>query len=144
MCFCKIERLDHEEELEVPIRPRRQASQRLSPSSQFNGGHSLSTLPPRLEPLGAVQLYSRPRQAELRRSVSQDRVVLVEIITPRSSGLAVLQRPCPVGEGPLPKELQTETRPPSIAKLDGQLEPHLIRPKSSPQSNDTVAVITPR
>ena len=43
--------------------------------------HYISLLSPRLQPLGAVQLYSCPQIVELRRSVWQDRVVLIQTIT---------------------------------------------------------------
>lgn len=99
---------------------------------------------PRLEPLGTVQSYSRPRTAELRRSVPQDRFTLVESITPRSSGPTVLQRPRSPGQRTLPKDLQRETRPLSIAESNGQLRPCLVHAESPRQSNGMVAVITPR
>lgn len=126
----------------VPNRPRRQASQRLSPSSQFSTGHRLSTLPPRLEPLGAFQSNSRPRTAELRSSVSPDRFVLVETITPRSSGPTSRQRPRSFDERPLSKDSQREIRPLSIAESDGRLGPRILPAKSPRQSNGTVAVVT--
>lgn len=144
MCFCKVEKSDHDEELVVPNRPRRQASQRRSPSSQLYGRRNLSMLPRGLEPLGADQSYPRRRRIELRRSVSQDRIVLVETITPRSSGPTADQRPCLFGERPLPKALQRETRPLSIAESNGQLESRLIHSRSPRQSNGMVAVITSR
>lgn len=102
MCFCKIEKPDHDEEVVVPNRPRRQAPQRLSHSSRLGSGQNVSSVPARvdtMETLGAVQPYSCPRTVELRRSVSQDRFVLVETITPRSSGHIVRQRPSSFGAG---------------------------------------------
>lgn len=141
MCFCNIEKPDRDVEFMVPNRPRRQASQ-LSPSSQLSTGHKLSTLPPKLEPLGAFQSNPRPRTAELRSSVSQDRLVLVETITPRSSGPTFRRRPCSFDERHLSKDSQREIRPLSIAESKGQLGPRLVPAKSPRQSNGTVAVIT--
>ena len=126
----------------VPNRPRRQASQRLSPSSRLSTGHELSTLPPRLEPLSALQSNPQPRTTELRSSVSQDRLVLVETITPRSSGPTFRQRPGSFNERPLSIDSQREIRPLSIAESNGQLRPRLIPARSPRQSNGTVAVIT--
>lgn len=45
MCFCKIEKPDHDEELMPRDRPRQQASQRMS--LQFGSEYNLSTFPPR-------------------------------------------------------------------------------------------------
>lgn len=138
MCFCNIEKLDHDEELVVPNRPR------LSSSSQIISGHNLYTLPPRLEPFGAVKSYSRPRTVELRRSVSQDRVVVFETVTPPSSGSMVRRRPFSFTEGPLPKDLQREARSLSIAESNSQLGLQIIHAKSPRQLNGMVAAITPR
>ena len=138
MCFCNIKKVNHDEELVVPNRPR------LSSSSQIITGHNLYTLPPRSELFGAVQLYSRPQTVELRRSVSQDRVVIVETVTPRSSGSRVRRQPFSFTEGTLPKDLQRNARPQSIAESNSQLGLQLIHAKSSRQSNGMVAAITPR
>ena len=54
--------------------------------SSWYGGHNLSILPARVEPLGAVQSYSRCWTAKLHRRFSQGRVVFVETITPCLSG----------------------------------------------------------
>ncbi len=143
MCFCKIEKLHYDEELVVPNRPRQQTS-RLSPSSQSVTGHNLSSLPPRLEPFGAVQSYSRPRTVELRASVSQERVVVVETITPCPYDSMFRQRPYSFAQGPLSKDLQRGARPLSIADSNSQLGLDLIRAKNPRQSNGMVAVITPR
>ena len=142
MCFCNIEKPDRDVEFMLPNRPRRQASQRLSSSSQLRTGHNLSTLPRRREPLGAFQTNSRPRTAEFRISVSQERLVLVEIITPRVSGVNFCQQPGSSEKRPLSKDSQREIRPLSIAESNGELGPRLIPAKSPRQSNGTVAVIT--
>lgn len=99
MCFFKIEKPDHDEEVALP--------NRLYTSSQPSNGHDLSLLPPRLR-----QPHLRPRALELRRSVSQDRIVLVETIEPRSSGLDFRQ---------------------SLYKAESkcQLGPRLVLPKDS-------------
>lgn len=142
MCFCNIEKPDRDVEFMLPNRPRRQSLQRLSSSSRLSTGHNIFTLPRRIEPLGAFQTNSRPRTAELRSSVSQDRLVFVETVTPRSSGPTFRQRPRSFDERPLSKDSQREIRPLSIAESNGRLGPRLIPAKSPRQSNGTVAVIT--
>lgn len=116
MCFCKIERLYHNEEFAIPNRPRQQASQRLSPSSRLGIGHNISVLPPGLQPISAVESYSHPRIVALRRSVSQDRFVLVQTITPRSNVHKVRQRPSWVSERALPKDLRRGIQPSTTAE----------------------------
>lgn len=148
MCFCRIQKPNYDEELVRPNRPRvlakRQALQRLSLSSQLCSEFNLSTLSANFEPLRAIQLYSWPGKAGLRRSVSQDRIILVETITLRSSGTTVRQRPRLFAEGTLPSNLQRETRPLSIAESNGQLESRLVRATSPRQSKGMVAVIGPQ
>lgn len=142
MCFCNIEKPDRDVDFMLPNRPRRRASLPLSSSSQLSTGHNLSTLPRRIEPLGAFQTNSPPRIVEVRSSISQDRLILVETITPRLSGHTLHQRPGSSDERLLSKDLHRRIRPLSIAESNGQLRPRLIPAKSPRQSNGTIAVIT--
>ena len=143
MCFCKVEKPNRDEELVIPNRPRQQASHRLSCSSKSTGGRNIAVIPSGLQPRGAVQSFLRPRIVELRRSVSQDRIVLVETITPRQSGPEVRQRPYFLGEGPLPRELRRETQPLSIAKSKHQLGTFLVHAQTLRGPDGLPTVITP-
>ena len=143
MCFCKIEKLYRDEELVLPNRPKQPASRLSSSSQSITTRHNLSSLPSRLEPFGAVQSYPRPRTVELRTSVSQERVVVVETITPCPCDSMFPQRPRSFAQG-LPKDLQRGARPLSIAESNSQLGLDLIHAKNPRQSNGMVAVITPR
>ena len=62
----------------------------------------------------------------------------------RSSGSMVHRQPFSFTEGTLPKDLQRNARPQSIAESNSQLGLQLIHAKSSRQSNGMVAAITPR
>lgn len=81
-CFLVVfKNSNDEEEFIIPNRPRQQALQLVFLSTQVIRAYNISLLSTRLQPLGAVQLYSCPQIVELRRSVWQDRVVLVHTIT---------------------------------------------------------------
>ena len=142
MCFCKVEKPNRDEELVIPNRPRQQVSHRLSCSSESTSGHNIAVVPSRLQPRGAVQSSLRPRIVELRRSVSQDRIVAVETINPRQSGPEVRQRPYLLWEGPLPRELRRETQALSIAKSKHQLGPLLIHAQNLRGPDGLPTVIT--
>ena len=143
MCFCNVEKPNRDEGLVIPNRLRRQASHRLSCSSKSTSRHNIAVIPPRLQPRGAVLSSLRPRIVELRRSVSQDQIILVETITPRQSGAEGGQRPLFLGEGPLPRELRREIQPLSIAMSKHQLGTLLIHAQTLPRPDGLPTILTP-
>ena len=143
MCFCRVEKPNREEELVIPNRSRRQTLHRLSCSLKSTTGRDIAVIPSRLQLRGAVQSSLRPCIIELRRSVSQDRIVLVETINLRQSGSEVRQRLYLLGEGSLPRELRRETQPLSIARSKNQLGTLLIHAQTLRGPDGLPTVITP-
>lgn len=105
MCLCKFEKASPEEDIiVVPSRPIPHRNASTSTPIVYSG-YSLSTLPAaRSRPLSIEQAlspsHSQPRSIEARRLSSQDRVVLVGTITPRSTNPTIHQRG-PRGSGSL-------------------------------------------
>lgn len=111
----------------IPNRPRRQGSQRLFSFPQLGSGHNLSILPARVEPLGAVQSYSRCRTAELRRRIWQDRVVFAKTITPCLSGPHFANGLHCLGKDSCPKMCRnTQVRKPTLAPPHSSQKPSPI------------------